>query len=85
MPRRQQSSLTNPNSALGGWLLRDVLGLKEEELLKYETLEEAGIDSVQVDKLSDGTYVVNFKELGTYDDFKIRELQGIESDDTYEE
>jgi hypothetical protein len=77
--------MTNPNSALGGWLLRDVLGLKEEELLKYETLEEAGIDSVQVDKLSDGTYVVNFKELGTYDDFKIRELQGIESDDTYEE
>ena len=39
-------------------------------------IEEAGIDSVQVNKFSDGTYVVNFQATGAYEDFKIRELQG---------
>lgn len=68
--------MTNPNSALGKWLLRDILGLKEKEHLTYPMLEEIGIDSVQIDKLVDGTYTINFKELGAYEEFKLRELQG---------
>jgi len=72
--------MTNPNSALGEWLLRDVLGLRENELLTYAMLEEAGIDSVQIDKFSDETYVINFKALGAYEEFKAKELQGIEAD-----
>lgn len=77
--------MTNPNSALGEWLLRDVLGIKENELLTYEMLEEAGIDSVQVDKFSDRTYAINFKTLGTYEEFKAKEMQEIETDNSDEE
>src|SRR5450830_1205555 len=34
--------MSNPNSALGQWLLRDVLNLKMGELLTYEKLEDIG-------------------------------------------
>jgi hypothetical protein len=73
--------MTNPNSALGEWLLRNILELKENELLTYKMLEEAGIDSVQIDKFSDGTYAINFKAFGAYEKFKTKELQDIEADD----
>ncbi|MFV0626890.1 MAG: NgoFVII family restriction endonuclease [Alphaproteobacteria bacterium] len=62
--------MTNPNSALGQWLLRDVLKLDEEQLLTYEMLEEKGIDSVEISKYEDGTYEINFKKTGTYQAFK---------------
>jgi hypothetical protein len=77
--------MTNPNSALGKWLLRDVLELEEGKLLTYEMLEEAGIDSVQIDKFSDETYAINFKQLGAYEEFKLRKLQGIDVDNADEE
>ncbi|MDY6382186.1 MAG: hypothetical protein SPK94_08050 [Bacteroidales bacterium] len=62
--------MSNPNSALGEWLLRTVLGLKEGELLTYQKLEEIGIDSVEITKFSDDTYDINFKQLGTFGDFE---------------
>ena len=62
--------MSNPNSALGEWLLRTVLGLKEGELLTDHKLEEVGIDSVEITKFSDGTYDINFKKLGTFGDFE---------------
>ena len=62
--------MSNPNSALGEWLLRTVLGLKEGKLLTYQKLEEVGIDSVEITKFSDGTYDINFKQLGTFGDFE---------------
>jgi hypothetical protein len=63
--------MSNPNMALGKWLLRDVLNLRENELLTYEMLQEIGIDSVQIDKLADGTYFLNFKGLDSFEEFKI--------------
>lgn len=61
--------MSNPNSALGDWLLRTVMDLEERELLEYERLEELGIDSVVIYKESDDTYAVNFREIGSYDIF----------------
>ncbi|MBN1281911.1 MAG: NgoFVII family restriction endonuclease [Alphaproteobacteria bacterium] len=61
--------MSNPNKALGKWLLRDVLKLRENELLTYEKLEKIGIDSIEINKLKDGTFEINFKQLGTYEDF----------------
>ncbi|MDX5883525.1 MULTISPECIES: restriction endonuclease PLD domain-containing protein [Bacillus cereus group] len=61
--------MSNPNSALGEWLLRKVMDLKEKELLTYEKLETLGIDSVAVYKHGDTDYSIDFCEIGTYDEF----------------
>jgi hypothetical protein len=66
--------MSNPNRALGKWLLRDVLKLNEAELLTYQKLEEIAIDSIEINKLSDNSYEINFKKIDTYEDFKAREL-----------
>lgn len=63
--------MTNPNKALGEWLLRDVMNLKERELLTYGMLEGLDIDSVVVTKLATNTFKIEFCEVGTYDNFKI--------------
>lgn len=63
--------MTNPNRALGEWLLRDVLDLSERELLTYEMLEGLDIDSVIVTKQGESTFKIDFCEVGTYDDFKL--------------
>jgi len=62
--------MTNPNAELGKWLLRDVLGLREAELLKYETLEKIYIDAVQIDKLNNETFAINVKKPGSFESFK---------------
>lgn len=61
--------MSDPNKSLGEWLLRDVFNLKYNELLTYDKLEEIGIDSVQINKFEDNTYEINFKGLGSYDNF----------------
>ncbi|MEA3463599.1 MAG: NgoFVII family restriction endonuclease [Patescibacteria group bacterium] len=58
------------NKELGQWILRDVLGLKEGELLTYKKLQTVGIDSVRIDKISDDQFEINFSATGSYDNFK---------------
>ena len=62
--------MSSPNSALGIWLLRDILKLREGELATYEKLAEIGIDSVEIEKSGEDSYLINFKQLGTFEDFK---------------
>jgi hypothetical protein len=62
--------MSNPNKALGKWLLRDVLNLKEGEFLTYEKLKIIGLDSVIINKLSTNKYAINFRKLGSFDQFK---------------
>lgn len=61
--------MSNPNKELGEWLLRQVMNLKEKELLTYEMLEILGIDSVIVYKHSEKLYSIDFCEMGSYDQF----------------
>ncbi len=61
--------MSNPNSELGNWILRDVLKLEEGELLTYEKLQILGIDSVRIDKISDLEFEINFSLSGSYDKF----------------
>lgn len=61
--------MSNPNLDLGKWLLRDVMCLSEGELLTYEKLQILGIDSVEVCKLNDFKYKIDFRPIGTYDEF----------------
>ncbi len=62
--------MSNPNKDLGQWLLRQVLKLPEGQLLTYDTLIQKGIDSIEISKNTDGSYNINFKKLGTYEDFE---------------
>jgi hypothetical protein len=61
--------MSDPNKAFGQWLLRDVLKLKQGELLTIEMLEEYGIDSVRIDKIDSENYEINFATINSYDDF----------------
>ncbi|WP_461611212.1 NgoFVII family restriction endonuclease [Cytobacillus kochii] len=64
--------MTNPNKSLGKWLLRDVMNLKERELLTYSQLESLDIDSVILTKIENNQYMIDFCSLGTYDTFKMQ-------------
>lgn len=61
--------MSNPNSELGEWLLRKVFELKEGTKVTYDMLREFNVDSVIFTKLSEGKYMVDFGELGTYEKF----------------
>lgn len=61
--------MSNPNSALGKWLLRDILQLPEGELLTYGKLSDLGIDSVVITKISDEEYKIDFAKSGSYENF----------------
>lgn len=58
----EKAIMSDPNKALGKWLLRDVLNLKEGQLLTYNYLLEVGIDSVVFKKEGEGMYSVDFVE-----------------------
>lgn len=61
--------MSDPNKELGKWILRDVLRLKDCELLTIDRLYQIGIDSVRIDKLKDGVYEMNFAAVDSYEDF----------------
>jgi hypothetical protein len=61
--------MTQSNRKMGEWILRDVLQLKDGELLTADKLEDLGIDSVRVDKFDDGHYEIDFAVTGSYDTF----------------
>jgi len=71
--------MTNPNAAMGRWLLRDVLGLQEREPLTYEMLEAIGLDTVVIYKENEENFEIEFSRIGTYESFK-GELTATEND-----
>lgn len=66
----RKALMSNPNRALGQWLLRDVLDLEEEELLTYERLEEVDTDSVILYKESDYSFSIDFLPLDSFETFE---------------
>lgn len=67
--------MTNPNSELGKWLLRDMLKLDEYELVTIDVLNRFGIDSILIEKRfhkdRDPIFALSFQSGGydTYEDF----------------
>lgn len=51
--------MSNPNLALGKWILRDVLKLKEGELVTLELLDRLGFNSVSIFKDSELNYRID--------------------------
>ncbi len=64
--------MSNPNSALGEWILREILELKPKELVTKEQLDIIGIDSVKLSKSKDGAYFLDFLKSGSFEDFEER-------------
>ena len=62
-----KSIMSNPNKALGKWLLRDVFELPEKTLVTYDMLRIFGVDSVMFTKLEEKKYRIDFCVLGTYE------------------
>lgn len=65
----RKALMSRSNKELGKWILRDVLKLKENELLTYLKLQEIGIDSVRIDKLDRENFEINFSKTGSYENF----------------
>lgn len=61
--------MSNPNEALGHWLIDDVLKISPQTIITYEMLEKYGVDSVEIKKIDDGQYKINFAKIGSYEDF----------------
>lgn len=61
--------MSNPNSVLGKWLLRDVLNLNEREILTYGRLQATGLDAVVVYKTDSHTFDIDFTRIGSYENF----------------
>jgi len=61
--------MSNPNKALGVWLLRDVLKLPEGQVLTDEYLQEIGIDSIKITKVNSHVFDVDYMPYGSYEGF----------------
>ena len=61
--------MSNPNKALGKWLLRDVLNIEPKTVITYEMLVRYDIDSVIFTKIADKRYSIDFSCPGTYEEF----------------
>ncbi len=65
--------MTYPNKELGKWILRDVLGIVEGELLKIDDLEAKGIYSVNVIKVDEFEFKILPSSLEDYEKFRLNE------------
>lgn len=68
--------MSDPNKDLGEWLLNKVLKLEEGELLTYQKLEDIGVDTVEIRKIDNQNYEIDFRKIGTFEKFK----DGVEKD-----
>jgi hypothetical protein len=66
----EKALMSYSNKELGEWILRDILELREGELLTYEKLALLGVDSVRIDKTSNLEFEINFSKIGSYENFK---------------
>lgn len=70
-----KSLQTNPQGALGEWILKDVLGLENREVVTMDYLNELGIDSLRIIKLDDKHFKITVAETGAYEKFKLNNRQ----------
>jgi hypothetical protein len=66
--------MSNPNKALGKWLLRDILNIQQGVVLTYDMLLTVGIDAVSFQKLENNKYKIDFKQIGEFEKSKQKTL-----------
>jgi hypothetical protein len=64
--QNRKALMSNPNIALGKWILRDILQVKEGELVTMEHLYRLGFDSVVVYKDSETDYRIDVCKTMSY-------------------
>lgn len=74
--------MSNPNTDLGKWILRDVLNLKEKEIVDYKKLQSIGLDTVVVYKVDKNTYDIDFAPIGSYEKFLSENGEKSKGDET---
>lgn len=74
-----KSLQTCPQGALGEWILKDVLGLENREIVTWELLDKLGIDSLKVTKVDDKHFKITVAETGAYEKFKLDNQEKIMS------
>ena len=52
-------------------MFKDILELPEEELKKKKKLEVLGIDSVIIEKIEPYKFSIDFRQIGTFDEFQV--------------
>lgn len=62
--------MSNPNKALGKWILRDILQVPEGHLVTKEILDTVGIDSIYIEKSDHLKYKIDFAKTGSFEQFK---------------
>ena len=80
-----KSLMSNPNSALGEWLIDKVLKIDPEEPITYAMLEKYGIDSVYVtavvNNVGEFYYKINFGTIGSYERFMNKYYDALDVDE----
>ncbi|PGS54239.1 NgoFVII family restriction endonuclease [Bacillus sp. AFS041924] len=61
--------MSNPNKALGKWLLQDLLKVPPRKLVTYEMLEEINIDSVILYKKAEDRFSLDFAKVGSFEEY----------------
>lgn len=61
---------SKPLTDLGKWILRDVLNIPPRTLVTRSMLNIIGIDSVKLSKTSNGEFLLDFMETGSYEEFE---------------
>jgi len=65
--------MTDPNVALGKWLLRDMLGFKRGEIATLEHLRKKNADTVIVYKLMKDLYQISLHSFGSFEkEYKLK-------------
>ncbi|MBI4822721.1 MAG: NgoFVII family restriction endonuclease [Nitrospirae bacterium] len=66
--------MTDPNVALGKWLLRDMLRLKKGEVATLEHLRKRDADTVIVYKLKEDLYQISLHSFGSFEkEYRLKE------------
>lgn len=68
--QNDKALMSDPNKALGYWILRQVLQLPQGKVLTYKKLQELGIDSIVISKTGAGEYSIDFAEEGSFEKFQ---------------
>ena len=68
---------TNPQSILGKWLLYNIFGLGEYEVLTREILDDKQIDSLVVTKIDDYNFKIDVGDYLAYEKWKLQHKEEI--------
>lgn len=60
--------MSNPNTSLGKWLLRDILNIPKNTIVTYEMLQKKGFDTVLFTKLQNNKYTLQFVNSRIYEE-----------------